>query len=322
LPMVKFFNRKPKKEDFLVLEIGLERITCAIFKKEENTLQLSGVGRKKFFSQEEVFDATLGAIDALAAIVPDFPHKGILGVCGGSLETTTTIARYDRPKPKSSISPKETEEALHKVVEKLEVPGKKIFFSTIANAKIDGVKVTNPIGLKGEKIELSCFAAFKDVEEIALIDRLISEIDLTVEKIVPVGFAVASMLERRNLKNALIYRAGTVRSEFTVLIDGHVAEISPVDLGTEEAELLPFAWQASLKSVEKPEAPALVWLFGDSDEVALDPLKENLLAFDWNSRLGFEVRPKVEIAEPIHNFSPADMGIYALSQGEVGNEAA
>jgi len=322
LPMFKIFSRKPKQKDFLVLEIGLERITCAIFKKEETTLQLSGVGRKKFFSQEEVFDATLGAIDALAAIVPDFPHKGILGVCGGSLETTTTIARYDRPKPKSSISPKETEEALNKVVENLEVAGKKIFFSTIANAKIDGVKVTNPIGLKGERVELSCFAAFKDVEEIALIDRLVSEIDLAVEKIVPVGFAVASMLERRNLKNALIYRAGTIRSEFTVLIDGHVAEISPVDLGTEEAELLPFAWQAALKDVGKEGAPALVWLFGDSDEVALDPLKEKLLAFAWSSQLGLEIAPKIEIAEPVHNFSASDMGIYALSSWEVKNETA
>jgi hypothetical protein len=318
--MLKFFKRKPKKEDFLVLEIGLERITCALFKREKGTLQLIGVGRKKFFGQEEVFDATLEALDALAAIVPDFPRRGILGVSGGSLQTTTTLARYDRPKPKHPISHKETEEALSKVVENLEVPGKKIFFSTIANARIDGVKVTNPIGLKGEKVELSCFAAVKTTEEINLLDRLIAEIDLTVEKIIPTSFAIASMLERKNLKNALIYRAGVAKSEFTILIDGHVAEIFPVDLGTEEPELLPFAWQAALKDVEKSSAPALVWLFSDNDEVLLEPLKGSLLSFSWKERLGFEITPKIEIAGSVHNFSPSDMGIFALSQGEVVNE--
>lgn len=322
MPMLKFFKRKPKRRDFLVLEIGLERITCALFKQEGGTLQLSGVGRKKFFSQEEVFDATLEALDALAAIVPDFPRRGVLGVSGGSLETTTTIARYDRPKPKHPITQKETEEALNKVVESLEVPGKKIFFSTIANARIDSVKVTNPLGLKGEKVELSCFAALKETSEIALFDRLVAEIDLTVEKIVPTSFSVAKLLEQKNLKNALIYRAGVTKSEFTVLVDGHVAEIFPVDLGTEEPELLPFAWQAALKGLEKGNAPAIVWLFADNDEVALEPLKENLLAFAWNSRLGFGLTPKIEIAEPIHNFSASDIGVYALSQGEVENEAA
>lgn len=318
--MLKFFKRKPKKEEFLVLEVGLERITCALFKREAGALQLTGVGRKKFFSQEEVFDATLEALDALAAIVPDFPRHGILGVCGGSLQTTTTLARYNRPKPKHPITQKETEEALSKVVQNLEAPGKKIFFSTIANARIDSVKVSNPIGLKGEQIELSCFAAVKSNDEIALLDRLTAEIDLSVEKIVPASFAVASMLERKNLKNALLYRAGITKSELTILVDAHVAEIFPVDLGTEEPELLPFSWQAALKGVEKKDAPALIWLFADNDEVALEPLKESLLAFDWREKLGFDITPKVEIAETTHNFSPSDMGVFALSQGEVVNE--
>jgi len=322
LPMFKLFSRKPKNKDLLVLEIGLERITCAIFRQEKEALQLSGVGRKKFSSQEEVFDATLDALDALAAIVPDFPRRGILGVSGGSLETTTTIARYSRPKPRSPISHKEAEEALAKVVENLQTEGKKLFFSTIANAQIDGVKVTNPIGLKGEKIELSCFAAFKENSEMALIDRLVGEIDLKVEKIIPIGFAMAALLERRNLKNAVIYRAGADKSEFTILIDGHVAEIFPVDLGAGEPELLPLAWQAALKDVGKEKAPAIIWLFADNDEVSLEALKEKLSAFAWSSQFGLEIAPKIEIAETVHNFSASDMGIYALSSWEVKNETA
>ena len=93
-------------------------------------------------------------------------------------------------------------------------------------------------------------------------------------------------------------------------------------MGVGEPELLPLAWQAALKDVGKEEAPAIVWLFADNDEVSLDALKETLSAFAWNSQFGLEIAPKIEIAESIHNFSASDMGIYALSSWEVKNETA
>ena len=316
LPSFKLFKRKPKEKDFLILEIGLEKVNCAIFEKEGEAVKLKGVGRKKFSSQEEVFDSCLESLDALAAIVPDLPTKGILGISGGSLETITTIARYNRPHPKAKITPKETANALDQVVANLDTSSKKIFFSNVAGGQIDGVKVTNPIGLKGERVELSCFAAFKDAEEIALLDRIVSEIDLKVEKIIPTSFTVAKILEHKNLKNALLFRAGLEKSEPTVLVDGHVSEILPVDLGAQEPEFLLFALAAALKDIEKDKKPALVWLFADNDEIDLTKLKEIFLAFPWTSQLGFEVAPKVEVAEGVANFSPSDIGIYALSQQE------
>jgi len=313
LPIPKIFGRKPKEKDFLVLEIGLEKVNCAIFEKEEETIKLKGVGRKKFSSQEEVFDSCLESLDALAAIVPDFPTRGILGISGGSLETVTTIAHYTRPQPKTPISSKETEDALEQIVANLGTSKKKIFFSAVAGAGIDNVKVSNPLGLKGEKVELSCFVAFKDLEEMELLDRIVNEIDLKVEKIIPSSFAVAKMLESRNLKNAVLFRGGLEKSETTVIVDGHVSEIFPVGLGLQEPEFLPFALVSALKNLEREKKPSLIWLFSDSDEVDLPKLKEIFLTFPWNTQLGFEVTPKVEVAEAIANFSPSDIGIYALS---------
>ena len=316
LTIPKIFGRKSKEKDFLVLEIGLEKISCAIFEKEEETIKLKGVGRKKFSSQEEVFDSCLESLDALAAIVPDFPTRGILGISGGSLETVTTIAHYTRPQPKTAINAKETEDVLEQVVANLDTTKKKIFFSSIAGAELDNVKVSNPLGLKGEKIELPCFAAFKDLDEMELLDRIVNEIDLKVEKIVPTSFAVAKLLESRNFKNALLFRCGLEKSEITAIVDTHVSEILPVDLGFQEPEFLTFAFTAALKGIEKEKRPALIWLFSDSDEVDLEKLKETLLAFPWSLQFGFEVAPKIEVAEAIHNFSPSDIGIYALSQQE------
>ena len=317
MPKFNFFKRKQKKKNFLVIEIGLEKITCAIFEKEQKQIKLVGVGKKKFSSQEEVFDSVLEALDSLAAIVSDFPPTGLLGISGGSLETITTIARYVRDKPKKPIDPKETESILHKIVEDLETKDKEIFFSTVAGAKIDGVKVTNPLGLKGEKIELSCFVALKDKAEMELLDRLMGEIDLKIEKVIPTSFTVAKTLESKKIEDALLFRVGVKKSEITVLIDGHVSEILPVGLGLGEPDLLSLAWQTAVKKVEKNKLPDLIWVFADNDKADPAEAQDLLVKFDWKSKLGYEAAPKIEIADSIDNFSATDVGIYALSAQEV-----
>lgn len=310
----KIFNKKTKEKDFLVLEIGLERINCAVFKDTDSQLKLVGVGRKKFSSSDEIFNSSIEALDALAALVSDFPRHGILGISGGFLETVTTIARYDRDKPKKQISVKETQGVLKQVVESLEKIDKKIFFSSIANAKIDGVQVTNPVGLKGKAVEFSCFVAFKSAKEIELIDKIADEIDLKIEKALPTAFSVAKIVEHDNLKDALLFRAGEEKSELTILEDGHVSEVYPVDLGLSQVDLLSITWESALKEVKKENLPGLIWVYGDSDSVNLEKLKETLDSFDWEGGLHFPIKPRIQIAESIHNFSPSDIGLYALGQ--------
>jgi len=310
----KIFKRKTKKREFLVLEIGLERINCAVFQDEGSQLKLLGVGRKKFASSDEIFNSSIEALDALAAIVSDFPREGILGVSGGSLETITTIARYQREKYKKQINVKETQGVIQQVVDNLEKTDRKIFFSSIANAKIDGVRVSNPVGLKGKAVEFSCFVAFKPTKEIELIDKIAEEIDLKIEKALPTAFSVAKMLEHKNLKDALLFRAGEEKSELTILEEGNVSEVYPVGLGLVHDQFLPIVWDSALKEVKKETAPGVVWIYGDHDGANLEKLKEMLEEYDWSTNLHYPVSPKIEIAESVHNFSASDMGLYALGQ--------
>lgn len=314
LSVPKIFKRKKKSEDLLIIEIGLERINCAVFKKEGSSLKLVGIGRKKFLSREDIFNSTIEALDSLAAIVPDLPVEAILGVSGGLMETITTIARYSRPNKKSKINIKETEEAINQVVKKLDTKDKKIFFTTVGSAKIDGVKVTNPIGLKGENLELSCFVAFKPPFEVDLLERIIDETDLKVDKILPTSFAVSKLFGKENIENALIFRAGMEKSELTILEDGYLSEIIPVDIGALNDQYLIFALKAAFKDIKEENLPALVWLFADNDGLDFPKLKEFLLSIDWNKEFKLPVRPKIETAENIGSFSASDMGLYALSR--------
>lgn len=317
MPNFNLLKRQPKSKDFLVIEIGLEKITTAIFEKEEHTLKLKGIGKKSFTKQEEVFDSVLEALDSLAALVPDLPPKGLLGISGGSLETVTTIARYTRQNPKKPMDVKETEGILENIVQDLDTTEKKIFFSTVAGANIDGVKVSNPLGLKGEKVELSCFVAFKNAEEMELLDRLMEEIDLKIEKIVPSSFAVTHFLENKNMSDALIIRVGTNKSEITSLVGGHISEILPVGLGLNNEEFLPLAWQTAILKLEKGTYPDLIWVFPDHDKVELSKAKEILSTFNWQEKLHFDAHPKIELAENIHSFSPSEISVRALGEQEI-----
>ncbi len=308
------FKSKPKNTDFLVIEIGLERIACGIFKDEEGVPKLSGIGRKKYSSREEIFNSTLEALDALSAISEKIPQNGVLGVSGGSLQTTTTIAHYTRPKPNNPITVKETEHVIKEVVERLETTEKKILFSSIASAKIDGAKVTNPVGLKGKEVEFSCFVAFVDGSELELFNRIVDEIEFKVKKIVPTSFAVVKVLETKNVENALLIRCGENKSELTIISEGQIAEIFPVDLGIADKQFLKFSWEAALKNIEKKNLLSLVWVFGDHEEANLEEMKQELEKFPWRETIGVEKPPTIEIAESIENFSPSDMGLYSLGK--------
>ncbi|OGY24164.1 MAG: hypothetical protein A2172_01305 [Candidatus Woykebacteria bacterium RBG_13_40_15] len=313
-------QRKPKNQNFFVLEIGLERVTCAIFNKEDSQLKLAGVGRKKFSSHEDIFNSSIEALDALSAIVPDIPEKGILGISGGSLETITTIARYERPKATKPIDHKETEQVLNQVIENLDKTNKKIFFSTISGAKIDGVSVTNPLGLRGQKVELSCFVAFQSEVEVELLNRLVGEIEIDVKKMLPTSFSVCKILEQKEVKNALLFRVGLAKSEITILEEGHVSDIYPFDLGMNNLSYIQFAWEAALKDIEKEHAPSLIWLLADNDEAELEKLKEELKSYDWQSKINIPINPKVEIVSSVHHFSVSDITLYALAQEGTTNE--
>lgn len=310
---VPSFKPKVKHKDFLVLEIGLEKITFALFQKTQHSVSLVGVSHRKYSSPDEIFDSTLEALDSLATIVQDFPRRGIIGVSGGSLETNTTIVRYTRPRPKSALNREETQDILDQVVKNLDMGEKKIFFSTIAGAKVDGIYVSNPLGLKGEKVELSTFIALRNQNEIELLDRLASEIDLKVDKIIPSGFTAARLLESKEIKNGFIIRVGGEKTEVAILTDGHVNEILPIDVGLKDGEYFSFVWELSFHKIQKDKWPSLIWLYADSEDVDLEKAKTMMENFEWKG-LGVDNPPTIEISPQIENFSPSDMGVYSLAK--------
>ncbi|OGY30420.1 MAG: hypothetical protein A3F35_01700 [Candidatus Woykebacteria bacterium RIFCSPHIGHO2_12_FULL_45_10] len=306
-------NRRKKGKEFLVIEIGLGRVSAAIYRGGETHPHLVSVGRKEFSSYENIFNATLEAVDALAAISKKIPKKAILGVTDGVLRTTTTVARYDRPKPKEPVDAGEVGKVLEQISSAVKAEDLKTFFSVVASAKLDEASITNPIGLKGEKAALACFIALKSPSELAMFDKIIDELELRAERAMPSSFAVSRALLKQNLNDALVLRVGKEKSEGALLSEGHIFEILPFDIGEAGVDYISIGIEAIVSLLEKEKRPQTIWLYSDEDGVNLEGTVEKLNNFAWEERLGYEKAPEITTKEIIEGVASSDTGLTALA---------
>jgi hypothetical protein len=309
LPKIPF--RKKKDKDFLLIEIGLEVVNIAKLSIGDET-KIEEVGRKKFTTLDDMFNASLEAIDELAGKAEDLPKKAILGVSGGPIKTETTVAQYKRKEPKEPISDEEVSKILEEVSAKEEPGNLKLFFSTIASANIDDTKVSNPIGIKGEKAALSCFIAYKHPEELKVFDKLVDEIDMELEKIIPTSFAVAKMELKKGTEEALLFRLGKNRSEATLLTKGHIDRIVQFDLGVSNPELFLVGLETVLEKLPSSAKPEELWLYPDNGDVDLSEISERLEQFPWGN-VGFEKAPRISVSDSSAEVAVEDVGLSALS---------
>ena len=307
----KFSLKKKENKNFLLIEIGLEVVNMAKLSVDPEPI-IEETSRKKFAALEDMFNASIEAIDELAGKVTDIPKKAILGVSGGPIRTETTVAQYTRPDPNEAISREEVEKVLEEVSVKEEAGELKLFFSTIASAKIDGTKVSNPIGIKGEKADLSCFIAYKHPEELAVFDKLVDEIDMELEKIIPTSFAVAKLMLKKGNENALLFRLGSNRSEVAHLLGGHINRIVQFDLGVSNPELLLEGFELVVEEAVREEKPELIWLYPDSSEVDMTDIKDKLLHLSWKD-FGFHKDPRISFDKVSDVDAAEDTGLLALS---------
>ncbi len=312
----KIIPVKEKNKNFVVLEIGLGRVNIAIFTPSETGPKFVGVGRRSFTSADTVLDATLEATDALGAIVDELPSQAIVGVCGGEMEAVTTIAKYTRSGPKKPIEDSELASVLDKISQR-ERDDLKVFFSTVTSATIDNARVTNPLGVKGEKAEISCFVAYKPEEELAVYDKIIEELDLKPMKIMPSSFAISQMTASKMNPGALLVRIGVEKTEIAQLHNGHLIRVSNFDIGASELEFYNLALEAVLEKQDEKERSKGFWIYSDSDDVNLELVKKKLAEVDWKKKFNLDKDFKITLAEAEENFGRADVGLLALAKTEM-----
>lgn len=226
-----FFQRKKAAADcFLSLDIGTEFVKAAVFvisgrktpteKSAENKRsgkqgKIIGFSRCRQAPNQMQGGAVMDidgvaltchqAINEAVRMAKIRPQKVIMGIAGEFVKGATTNFVYQRTNHKSQIDLSELKNIIQKIQWKsfdklrgqfacetgqpeIEI---KLINALIADIRIDGYKVTNPIGFQGKEVFLSIFNVYAPAIHLKALETIAAKLDLTLAAIAAEPYALS-----------------------------------------------------------------------------------------------------------------------------------
>ena len=133
------------------------------------------------------------------------PYQVVIGIAGELVKGTTSNIRYTRQNSKDAITVAELKDIISHVQKKAFDRARKILAwetghleidvklvnTAIVDVKIDGYKVTNPLGFQGKEIEVGIFNAFAPIVHLGALQTIAEELDLDLLSVAAEPYAVA-----------------------------------------------------------------------------------------------------------------------------------
>lgn len=329
--MFKFFRREKSKRPqlFLALDIGTEFVKALVCEAEGNLALVRGVGKKR----QKLGDMQSGAVMDIGSVIQNcgaaieqatkqadgYPTEVIMGIAGELVKGMTARTAYVRKEPDTKIDLGELKNIIHKVQWKsFEETRTQLAYETgyneidvklvnaaIVDVRIDGYRVTNPIGFQGKEVQISLFNAFAPLVHFGALQTIAAELELNLLAITAEPYAVARCLESEETSqlSAIFIDIGGGTTDIAVVRNGSLEGTkmftiggrtfskrlaSTLNISFPEAEDIKLAYSArklerqSEKIVrEAMESDAEVWLAGVgftlSEFTNLDILPSRLL---------------------------------------------
>lgn len=215
----KILGLKSSTRDYyLSLDIGTEVVKALVFQIDEHTGGgiVKGVGR----ARQDLTDMHRGAVSDISGVVGNCQRaiemakgmagvkkagKAIIGIAGELVKGTTTTVHYERIKPEIRIDLPELKNIIQKVQWKafdrirqqlawetghseIEV---KLINAVIVDVRIDGYKVTNPVGFQGRDVSIAVFNAYAPMVHLGALQMIGDELGLELLSIAAEPYAVA-----------------------------------------------------------------------------------------------------------------------------------
>lgn len=203
---------------YLALDIGTEFVKALICAPEGNRTRVLGSGR----ARQRLGDMQSGAVTDIAAVINNCQdaiksaekmagvsaNKLIMGIAGELVKGATTTINYTRREPDTKIDLSELKNIVHKVQWKAfdEVRSElayetgyneidvKLVNAAITDVRIDGYKVSNPLGFQGKDVTISIFNAFAPLVHYGALQTIGAELGLELLAITSEPYAVARCL--------------------------------------------------------------------------------------------------------------------------------
>lgn len=199
----------------IALDIGTEFAKCLIFKVEEDKGTVVGAGRQR----QKLSDMQGGAVTDIQGVVRNcqkaieraaeqakiMPKQVIMGIAGELVKGNTTTIKYTRPDPKAGITLEELKDIISRIQRRSFDRARQILAwetghaevdvklvnAAIVEVKIDGYKVTNPLGFQGRELHVGVFNAFAPIVHLGALQTIAAELSLDLLSIVADPYALA-----------------------------------------------------------------------------------------------------------------------------------
>ena len=254
-----FFRRalKGPGNHYLALDIGTEFVKALLCAPEGTKARVLGVGRKR----QRLGEMQSGAVTDIAAVInncQDAIHAAqkmagtsashlIMGIAGELVKGATTTINYTRREPETKIDLAELKNIVHKVQWKAfdEVRAElayetgyneidvKLVNAAIVDVRIDGYKVSNPLGFQGKDVTISIFNAFAPLVHYGALQTIAAELDLELLAITSEPYAVARCMGYEDGGNfsAIFIDVGGGTTDLAVVRGGSVEGTRMFTLG-------------------------------------------------------------------------------------------
>jgi cell division protein FtsA len=253
--MLDKFKKKVGKggspDDYIVaLDIGTEYTKALIARVDDDGgMEIVGTGR----AHQEIGNMYSGAIADITGVVRNCEDalvraedmaglqakRVVIGIAGEFVKGLTSTIRYRRPRPDKELDAPEVELIIQKVQERSAEKARaqiaaetgnpdvevKLVNSAIVSLRIDGYKVTNPLGFQGKDVAIQIYTAFAPMVHIGALERVASELDLELLAVAAEPFAVARAVlgsDASNNYTAILVDVGGGTTDIAVVNDGGV----------------------------------------------------------------------------------------------------
>ena len=204
-------------QTLLALDIGTEVVKALVFNvdKKQSTGTITGVGKvrqKQGNMQNGAVSDISGVIETAKEAIAKAKEqaqvkkvkKAILGIAGEYVKGTTTTVHYQRVRSEKPIEVSELkniirkvqEKAYERIVKQLEYEmGHRIDIrlinAAIVDVRIDGYRITNPIGFKGRDVSIGVFNAYAPMIHLGALESIAQELGIDLLNIAAEPYAVS-----------------------------------------------------------------------------------------------------------------------------------
>lgn len=212
------FKSEPKKQSAIALDIGTEFVKALIFEIENGKGIVTGAGRE----HQNLSDMQGGAVTDIAGVIKNceialsqaaetaghLPKQVIMGIAGELVKGATTTIRYSRGDSAAQITFPELGNIIERVQKRAFERARSLLAwetghseidvrlvnAAVTDVKIDGYRVTNPMGFQGKEVEIGVFNAFAPIVHLGALQTIADQLGLDLISIAAEPYAVSQCL--------------------------------------------------------------------------------------------------------------------------------